>query len=126
MIGPGWLPGYKPRFARKRTLAYMRQRRRSHSTPNKQEPSTPVVNTEIVLFDHGPTELPVAVVHRGSVITRDLRVWLANMWAWLRPRTIPCAAALFGMLAVMQSAYYLAHQHDDAEVPYFYIEASPP
>ena len=126
MIGPGWLPGYKPRFARKRTLAYTRQRRRSHVPSKPPEASAPVGNTEIVLFDHGPTQLPVAVVVRGSALTRELRVWLANGWAWLRPRAIPCAAALFGMLAVMQSAYYLAHQHDEAEAPYFYIEASPP
>jgi hypothetical protein len=125
VIGPGWLPGYKPRFQRKRTLAYTRQRRRAHARAMKQDSGANVGHTEIVLFDHVPAQFPVATLHARSW-TEALRMWIAQHWAWLRPRTIPLAAAVFGMLAVLQSAYYLAHQHDEAEVPYFYIEASPP
>jgi len=125
VIGPGWLPGYKPRFQRKRTLAYTRQRRRAQLRSPRHDGAPLVGNTDIVLFDHGPTEFPVAVV-RGRSLSHDLRVSLAQLWVWLRPRTIPFAAALFGLVAVMNSAYYLAHQHDEAEAPYFYIEASPP
>ena len=109
-MGPGSLPGYKPRPQKKRTLVYTRTRR---SLPTR------------AAFDYGPSSVPVAQIHARST-SHALWMSLMTYWAWLRPRTIPFAAAVFGMVAVLQSAYYLAHQHDEAEAPYFYIEASPP
>ena len=119
MIGPGWLPGYRPRRALQRTLAYTRLRRRSRSRVMKQDTSPRVVNTEIVLFDHGPTEFPVATAvpreprARAVAMLASLERWLAARWAWLRPRTVPCAVAGLGMMAILASADYLAHHHGD-------------
>jgi hypothetical protein len=42
---------------------------------------------------------------------------MSARWAWFRPRTVPCAVAGLGMVAVIASAHYLAHPHDDARVP---------
>jgi hypothetical protein len=73
------------------------------------------VNHEIVIFDHGPVEFPVATVRpreagaRALVLVGDLRRWLAARWTWLRPRTIPVLAAMF--VFVLMSADYLAHDH---------------
>ena len=121
MIGPGWLPGYRPRVghARKRTLAYMRQRRRSPRAIKKQDAAPRAMNTDIVLFDHGPAEFPVATAvprePRARLIATvaDLKRWVAARWEWFKPRSVPCAVAGLGMVAVIASAHYLAHQHDD-------------
>lgn len=120
MIGPGWLPGYRPRLQpRKRTLAYTRQRRRSHPRTKKQDGAPRTVNTEIVLFDHGPAEFPVATAvprePRARVVAMlaSLERWVRARWDWFKPRTVPCAVAVLGMVAVIASADYLAHQHDD-------------
>jgi len=48
---------------------------------------------------------------RVIALASDLRSWLAARWQWLRPRTVPCAVAGLGMMAVLASADYLAHQH---------------
>lgn len=124
MIGPGWLPGYKASLRKPPlTRPYTRMRRRSRPRVNKRDPSPGVVNTDLVLFDHGPTEFPVATAvprearGRAIAIAADLRRWLAARWAWFRPRTVPCAVAALGMIAVIASAYYLAHQHDDLPAP---------
>jgi hypothetical protein len=121
VIGPGWLPGYRPRLgaSRKRTLAYTRQRRRSPRVHKKQDGAPRAMNTEIVLFDHGPAEFPVATAvprePRARLIATlaDLQRWVAARWEWFKPRTVPCAVAGLGMVAVIASAHYLAHQHDD-------------
>ena len=125
MIGPGWLPGYRPRLgaARKRTLAYTRQRRRSPRVHKKQDAAPRAMNTEIVLFDHGPAEFPVATAvprePRARLIATlaDLKRWVAARWDWFKPRTVPCAVAGLGMVAVIASAHYLAHQHDHENAP---------
>ena len=110
MIGPGWLPRYRPRA--KRTLAYTR-RRRSKRRVEKQARSTQHVNTEIVLFDHGPTEFPVATVRpreaRAQVIALvgALQAWLVARWQWFKPRSVPCAVAGLGMIAVLAFSQYL-------------------
>jgi hypothetical protein len=76
------------------------------------------VNNEIVLFDHGPHEFPVATARptepraRAIALVADLQRWLAARWEWFKPRTVPCAVAGLGMIAVLASADYLAH-HDD-------------
>jgi hypothetical protein len=78
-----------------------------------------VVNDRIVLFDHSRAEFPIASVRprqvRGRVIALAgaLQRWLDARWQWLRPRTVPCAVAALGMLAVLASADYLAHYQDD-------------
>ena len=124
MIGPGWLPGYKPRSqaARRRTLPYTRVRRRSRPRAMKHDAAPRAVNTDFVLFDHGPAELPTATAvpreTRGRVIAAasDLKRWLAARWTWFRPRTVPCAVAALGMVGVIASANYLAHPQPDAPV----------
>lgn len=117
MIGPGWLPG-RPRTPRKHTLAYMRMRRRSRSRVKNSSRFAGPVNTEIVLFDHGPAEFPVATAvpreprARAIALVAAFQRWALARWDWLRPRTVPCAVAALGMIAVIASVNYLAHQHD--------------
>ena len=121
MIGPGWMPRYRDltRGQRKRTLAYTPVRRRSIPRTNKQANSTPAVNNEIVLFDHGQAEFPIATVRprelraRAIALIVDLQLWFERRWEWLRPRAVPCAVAGLGMIAVLASADYLAHHHSD-------------
>jgi len=131
----GWLPGYRPRGVSplsKRTLAYTRMRRKAKSSANKQAHSTGPVNTEIVLFDHGPAEFPVASMRpretRGRIVAAvaSLQAWLVARWQWLRPRSVPCAVAALGMIAVLAAANYLAHYQGacshDAPAAAVYIE----
>ena len=37
--------------------------------------------------------------------------WFAARWTWLRPRLVPVLVAAIGMVLVLISADYLAHQH---------------
>src|SRR5262245_10798464 len=97
IVGPGWLPGYRPRPLRRPTLAYTRALRRSRLRTNKQaKPSTPV-NNEIVLFDYPPTEFPVATARprhlraQTIAVLAALQQWVRERWTWLRPRAVPCA-----------------------------------
>ncbi len=120
MIGPGWLPGTRLRpTLRKRTLAYMPARRRARPRANKQAPLGTLPNTEPVLFDHRFAEFPVAhaVPHepraRAIALAAALERWLAARWLWLRPRTVPCAVAALGMIAVIAFSNYLANLDDD-------------
>jgi len=118
VIGPGWLPRFGAR-PRKRTLAYTRMRLRSRSRGNRGANRVPAVNNEIVLFDYRHTEFPVAMARprqlraRAIALAAGLQRWVSDRWAWLRPRTVPCAVAALGMIAVLYSADYLAHHHDD-------------
>lgn len=116
MIGPGWLPGTRLRpNMRKRTLAYTRTRRRARPQANKQAPIAGVPNTEPVLFDHRPAEFPVAttVPHapraQAIALAADLRRWLLARWQWFKPRTVPCAVAMLGMIAVIAFSNYLSN-----------------
>lgn len=115
MIGPGCLP--RPRAPRKRTLAYTRTPRARSRKTKEVARAVGQVNHEIVLFDHGPAEFPVARVmprdtpSRAVVMLDDLQLWLAARWSWFRPRTIPVLVAAFGMLFVLMSADYLSHPH---------------
>ena len=122
MIGPGSLPRYRPRGVAplsKRTIAYTRTRRKAQRSTQKQARSTSDVNTEIVLFDHGPAEFPVATMRprearaRMTALVGALQAWLLARWQWFRPRSIPCAVAALGMIAVIASANYLAHYKED-------------
>ena len=122
MIGPGWLPRYRPRVS-KRTIAYTRTRRKSHRREQKQALLDRPVNTEIVLLHHGPAEFPVATARprearaRLIALVGSLQQWLAARWQWLQPRTVPCAVAALGMIAVLASADYLAHYKEDCAKP---------
>ena len=124
-IGPGWLPRpgrprwSEPGFAwlagstRKRTFAYTPRR---HRRSPKRAPAGRTVHHEIVLFDQGPAEFPVATVRprapraRAIALAADITRWLAARWSWLRPRTVPVLVAALGMILVLISADYLAHQ----------------
>jgi hypothetical protein len=81
------------------------------------------VNNEIVLFDHGPMEFPVATARptelraRAIAIGADVRRWLVARWEWFKPRSVPCAVAGLGMIAVLVSADYLAHHQDQSAAP---------
>ncbi|NVB78886.1 MAG: hypothetical protein HOV81_10860 [Kofleriaceae bacterium] len=119
MIGPGSMPRFPWRaFRRKATLPYTR-RRRSRPRIQNQAASSPAV--EIVAFDHGPAEFPMASVRpreargRAVAVLGDLQRWLAARWAWFKPRSVPCAVAGLGMLAVIASADYLAHHMDQGD-----------
>lgn len=112
MIGPGWLPRYRARGLR-RPLPYTRLRRRSYARKNQQARDGGPVNTEIVAFDRGPAEFPVATLRprdasaRMTALVGALEKWLAARWQWFRPRTVPCAVAGVGMMAVLAFSEYL-------------------
>jgi len=110
VIGPGWLPRLRP-AARKRTLAYTRMRRTKRRA--KAARASEVRHPEIVLFDHGSSELPVAtLVSRGTTgLLAGLQRWLIARWLWLSPRAVPVVVAAAGMILVLISADYLAHAH---------------
>lgn len=120
MIGPGSLPRYRPRaLLRRSPLAYTRMRKRSRSRANHAARSTQARNTDIVAFDHGPAEFPLATMRpretRAQITAAigAIQRWLVDRWRWLRPRSVPCAVAALGMIAVMASADYLAHYKED-------------
>jgi hypothetical protein len=110
------MPRYVPRNRKRLTFAYTRPRRRPARRKEAQHEAD--VNTEIVAFDHGPAEFPVATVRpretRGRAVAAlaDLQRWMMARWNWFKPRTVPCAVAALGMLAVIASADYLAHHMD--------------
>lgn len=122
MIGVGELPvAPRPSSVRRRTLSYTMQRRRrarllptvhraSGGPRSARAPRPPAVNTGDMIFDQPPAELPVATLHTrdgGTQLLLDVRAWLASKWRWLRPRTIPVAAAGAGLIALLVSASYL-------------------
>ena len=116
MIGPGWLPRPISRL-RKRTLAYTRMRRGSYRRQKTRAGSAPSVHHEIVIFDPGPAEFPIATLRPrdtrtwAGVALGDLRRWLVARWTWLRPRAVPVIAAALGATLVIASADYLSHAH---------------
>jgi hypothetical protein len=126
VIGPGWLPRPRPwragaRSITVRTRSYMvrnlRKRARRASAPKTGASATRSVNHEVVAFDHGPHEFPVATLRahdpgaRARALLGDLRGWLVARWQWFRPRTVPVLAAITGMVLVLQAADYLTHAH---------------
>jgi hypothetical protein len=113
VIGPGSLP--KP-FARlkRRTLAYTRRRLRPRK---KRPPIREGVHHDNVIFERFHAELPVATLRphdarsRSRAMLGGLATWLYARWQWLRPRTVPVAAAAIGALLVIASADYLTRAH---------------
>ena len=112
----GLMPRYVPRGRKRPTLGYTRPRRRPSRRKEAQQNAD--VNTEIVAFDHGPAEFPVATVRPREARSRavaafaDLQRWMIARWNWFKPRTVPCIVAALGMIAVLASADYLAHHID--------------
>ena len=116
MIGPGWLPRPIGRI-RRRTLAYTRVRRRSQTRKKSRALAAEPMQNEVVIFDHGQTEFPVATLRprdpstRARVVVGDIRRWVAARWSWFRPRLVPVVAAALGATLVIASAEYLSHAH---------------
>jgi hypothetical protein len=69
------------------------------------------VNTEPMLFDLPPSELPVATVrsHGITAVASGLRRWMAARWQWFRPRSIPVMVAVLGTAALVGSGRYLSN-----------------
>lgn len=136
MIGIGWLPQYRARGLRKSPLAFrrVRRRRRSPQRAREQAPRAQPVTTELALFDRGAAEFPVATARprepraRAIALVGALQRWLGARWQWLKPRTVPCAVAGLGMLAMLEAADYLTHAHEDAAPParVVHIDLAPP
>jgi hypothetical protein len=140
VIGPGWMPSRPRPLVRARrglgsyTLGYPRRRtRRARPTGSVQiarDPGPLDCDTDIMLFDGVPAELPTAtlvpgVLHaRHRVISGRLVQWLSTRWAWLRPRTVPMIAAFVGMLAVLGATRYLSEyaRGDHRHAPVIYAD----
>jgi hypothetical protein len=104
---------------RKRTLPYTGRRSTSagpdlRSRPRKERAHAPrAVDTGRVLFDP-PRELPTATVvveprTFGELLRGGIALWFSERWRWIRPRTIPMAVALVGLLGVVRAVDYLTH-----------------
>jgi hypothetical protein len=80
------------------------------------------MNTEIVAFDHGPIEFPIAMARPREAsaqlvaLVGALQRWLLARWQWLRPRSLPCAVAGMGMMAVLAFSNYLAHYNEGESI----------
>jgi hypothetical protein len=126
VIGPGWMPSRPRPLGRVRrgpgaytlgTFASSRRRRRPRPAGGVQiarDPGPQDCNTDFMLFDGFPAELPTATLVPGArharhrVISGRLVQWLSTRWAWVRPRTVPMIAAFVGMLAVLGATRYLS------------------
>ena len=104
MIGVGQLPNrLRPLRKQRRTVAYTRRRspraRTGESAPRE-------------LFA-SPRELPTArVVARPrtlpALVSIGMAAWFSEKWRWLRPRTIPVAVALAGLLGTIEAMNQLS------------------
>jgi hypothetical protein len=105
------------RSRHRRTFAYTRRPRRARKSV---APARAAMKDEIVLFDHGEREFPVAIVRprepkaRLAALVGALRQWASERWAWLRPRTVPVIVAALGAAFILISADYLARDHAHA------------
>jgi hypothetical protein len=92
-------------------------RRRAYRRAKTRAVRAPSVHHEIVIFDPGPAEFPVATLRPrdtrtwAGVALGDLRRWLFARWTWLRPRAVPVIVAALGATLVIASAEYLSHAH---------------
>jgi hypothetical protein len=117
VIGPGWLPSRPINRLKRRTLAYVRVRRRRSKPRPPRTGHAPGVSydDQTVIFQTGPVEFPTAMLvphdptAHAHALVGELARWLAAKWAWLRPRTVPVMFAALGLLAVLESADYLRH-----------------
>src|SRR3954467_8961965 len=113
------MPRYVPRIRKRLTFSYKRPRR---SKPRRKEARRiEHANTEIVAFDHGPAEFPVATIRPrdgGSLavaLLGALQRWFAARWTWFQPRAAPMIVAALGMVGVIWTADYLAHHLDQPQ-----------
>jgi hypothetical protein len=110
------MPRYVPRFRKRIAPVYKRLRRK----PARRKEAKPIqrAQAEVVAFDHGPSEFPLATIRpretRGRMIAAlgALQRWFVARWTWFKPRTAPCLVAGLGMMAVIAAADYLAHHID--------------
>jgi hypothetical protein len=117
VIGPGWLPRYRPRGLAplgRRRFRRAKARKRTHIAKDVYDCSGP----SLYGLQLGSAEFPLATVRpreaRGQFVAlvAALQRWLSARWQWLRPRSVPCAVAGLGMLAVLAFSDYLAHYND--------------
>ena len=135
MIGPGWMPSLPRPLERMRrgrqssTSSYLRKRPRHRRPGRAGRPTRDVpaleCDTDVMLFDRSPAELPAARVlpntpqARHRVIRGHVQQWFAHRWRWLRPRTVPMIVAFVGMLGVLATTKYLpAWSYVDQPVPH--------
>jgi hypothetical protein len=105
-----------PSLGRRR---FTRRRAPKRSRPTAIANSEPVVlEHDYGLLGHGVAEFPIATARprepRAQLIALvgALQRWLVARWQWLRPRSLPCAVAGAGMLAVLAFSDYLAHYNE--------------
>lgn len=127
-----------------RTRAYIRRRRAKRDKRKKQArraiaprkylaSDLPAMNHEPVIFDRASRELPTAIIRprapsaRVRAALREIAGWFGAGLAWIRPRTLPLIVAAVGMVFVLVSADYLAHEHGARQhkVPAFRVSPSP-
>jgi hypothetical protein len=111
------MPKYVPRFRKRLTIAYKRRRRpRRHAALDATHGER--LQAEALAFDHGRAEFPVATLRpreaRGRAVAAiaAFERWLLARWQWFKPRTLPCAVAALGLVAIVAAADYLAHHMD--------------
>jgi hypothetical protein len=122
VIGPGWLPRYRPRG-----LVTLGRRRRAFRIGSRaQKRSRPAQDTGTALYAvelrHAGSEFPLATARPREAraqfvaLAGALQRWLVARWQWLRPRSVPCAVACLGMIAVLAFSDYLAHYNDGKQI----------
>jgi hypothetical protein len=101
---------------KKRTLAYVRvRRRRGKPRAPRGERAPGTHDDQTVIFQTGPVEFPTAILlphdptAHAHAFVGELARWISAKWAWLRPRTVPVMFAALGLLAMLESADYLRH-----------------
>ncbi len=115
MIGPGWLPSRPISRWKKRTLAYVRPRRKRAKRSAVPVQRAHAAEDPNVIFYYGPVEFPTAMVVPNDSRSKfragmtGFGRWLLGGWSWFRPRTVPVMVAALGFLAVLASADYLRH-----------------
>lgn len=128
MIGPGWMPS-RPRplpGVRRGLWSYTPGYRRPQRARRRGPAGTATVREPVDLPDGeggAPHDLPIARLvadrsrARHRALGEDLRRWLAQRWAWLRPRSLPIAVALAGLCGVLATAKYLPELSRGAHDP---------
>jgi hypothetical protein len=113
MIGPGWMPS-RPRplpRARRGWLSYTLGYRPRPRRPRTQDQPRSPFRSLFDGFDRAP--LPMATLRASAwqprrALGRHLQSWLLARWAWVRPRAVPLAVALAGMIALLAATKYLS------------------
>ena len=111
MITPGSMPNYRTRVAKKK-LSYVRPRRRGKRSREGLAAREAAALLELASASM-PAELPAARLRvRGvtaAAVAGSFVAWLRDQARWLRPRAIPAAVALIGLVGLMATTSYIAH-----------------